>query len=103
MVDSIKNNNVNEFRDKYRTLDVLMIDDIQFISGKERCQEEFFHTFNHLSQSNKQIIIASDRPPRDISTLDERLRSRFEGGLNVDIKKPDYETRIAILKKSKTN
>lgn len=98
MVDSIKNNNVNEFRDKYRTLDVLMIDDIQFISGKERCQEEFFHTFNHLSQSNKQIIIASDRPPRDISTLDERLRSRFEGGLNVDIKKPDYETRIAILK-----
>lgn len=98
MVESIRDNTINEFRDKYRTLDVLMIDDIQFIGGKDRCQEEFFHTFNHLSQSEKQIIITSDRPPKDISKLDDRLRSRFEGGLTCDIKKPDYETRIAILK-----
>jgi len=98
MVDSIKDKTINEFRDKYRTLDVLMIDDIQFIGGKERCQEEFFHTFNHLSQSEKQIIITSDRPPKDISNLSDRLKSRFEGGLTCDIKKPDYETRIAILK-----
>lgn len=98
MVDSIKDKTINEFRDKYRTLDVLMIDDIQFIGGKDRCQEEFFHTFNHLSQSEKQIIITSDRPPKDISNLSDRLKSRFEGGLTCDIKKPDYETRIAILK-----
>lgn len=103
MVDSIKDNTINEFRDKYRTLDVLMIDDIQFIEGKERCQEEFFHTFNHLKQYDKQIIITSDRPPKDISKLDERLRSRFAGGLTWDIKKPDYETRFAILKKKVQN
>lgn len=103
MVESIKENTINEFRDKYRTLDVLMIDDIQFIGGKERCQEEFFHTFNHLSQYEKQIIITSDRPPKDISKLDDRLRSRFEGGLTWDIKKPDYETRVAILKKKIQN
>jgi len=103
MVDSIRDNTINEFRDKYRTLDVLMIDDIQFIGGKERCQEEFFHTFNHLTQYEKQIIITSDRPPKDISKLDDRLRSRFEGGLTWDIKKPDYETRIAILKKKVQN
>ena len=103
LIDSIRDNNINEFREKYRTLDVLMIDDIQFIGGKERCQEEFFHTFNHLTQSDKQIIITSDRPPKDISKLDERLRSRFEGGLTWDIKKPDYETRFAILKKKVQN
>ena len=103
MVDSIRDNTINEFRDKYRTLDVLMIDDIQFIGGKERCQEEFFHTFNHLTQYEKQIIITSDRPPKDISKLDDRLRSRFEGGRTWDIKKPDYETRIAILKKTVQN
>lgn len=103
MVDSIRDNTINEFRDKYRTLDVLMIDDIQFIGGKERCQEEFFNTFNHLYQYEKQIIITSDRPPKDISKLDDRLRSRFEGGLTWDIKKPDYETRFAILKKKIQN
>ena len=98
VVDSIRDKTINEFRDKYRALDVLMIDDIQFIGDKERCQEEFFHTFNHLYQSEKQIIITSDRPPRDISNLSDRLKSRFDGGLTCDIKKPDYETRIAILK-----
>ncbi|MBE7028972.1 MAG: chromosomal replication initiator protein DnaA [Clostridia bacterium] len=103
MVDSIRDNTINEFKEKYRTLDVLMIDDIQFIGGKERCQEEFFHTFNHLILSEKQIIITSDRPPKDISKLEERLRSRFEGGLTWDIKKPDYETRFAILKKKVQN
>ncbi len=99
LVDSIKDNKIDEFRAKYRTLDVLMIDDIQFIGGKDRCQEEFFYTFTHLTQSDKQVIITSDRPPRNISKLDARLTSRFEGGLTWDIKKPDYETRFAILKK----
>ncbi|MBE7020987.1 MAG: chromosomal replication initiator protein DnaA [Ruminococcaceae bacterium] len=99
LVNSIKDNKIDEFRAKYRTLDVLMIDDIQFIGGKDRCQEEFFYTFSHLTKSNKQVIITSDRPPRNISKLDGRLTSRFEGGLTWDIKKPDYETRYAILKK----
>ncbi len=99
LVNAIKDNKNEEFRNKYRNLDVLMVDDIQFIGSKELMQQEFFHTFNHLHQSNKQIILSSDRPPKDISTLESRLRSRFEWGLICDIKQPDFETRMAILKK----
>ena len=99
LINSIQNNKNVEFRNKYRNIDVLMIDDIQFISKKEGTQEEFFHTFNALYESNKQIIISSDRPPKEIKTLEDRLRSRFEWGLIADVQPPDYETRIAILKK----
>lgn len=97
-IESAQNKGVADFKNKYRTKDVLIIDDIQFIAGKERTQEEFFHTFNALHEQNKQIVISSDRPPKAIPTLDERLRSRFEGGMLVDIGYPDYETRLAILK-----
>ena len=98
-IDAIKNNKMETFRNKYRTIDVLLIDDIQFIVGKERIQEEFFHTFNTLYESKKQIILSSDKPPRDLQLLEDRLKSRFEWGLIVDISLPDYETRFAILRK----
>ncbi len=99
LIDSVKNQKNSEFREKYRNIDILLIDDIQFIIGKESTQEEFFHTFNALYQDRKQIVISSDRPPKEMETLNERLRTRFEMGLPVDIQIPTYETKMAILNK----
>ena len=97
-IDSLKNGSTSNFKEKYRKADVLIIDDVQFLAKKEQTQEEFFHTFNALYEKNKQIILSSDQPPKSITTIDERLRSRFEGGMIADIIPPDYETRVAILR-----
>lgn len=99
LINAIKDDKNREFREKYRTVDILLIDDIQFIGGRESTQEEFFHTFNALYQNNKHIVITSDRPPKELYTLEERLKTRFECGGIYDINPPDFETRIAILKK----
>ena len=99
MIAAIKDGTITEFRNRFRSVDILLIDDIQFIAGKEQTQEEFFNTFNTLIQNNKQIVVTVDKPPKDIKTLDDRIRSRLEGGLFADILAPDFETRVGIIKK----
>lgn len=99
LVSAIMNNNSEAFRNKYRNIDLLLIDDIQFLAGKEKCQEEFFHTFNTLFEGGKQIVLTSEKPPKEINLLEDRLKTRFDMGLAVDIQAPDYETRLAILRK----